>query len=241
MSPAGTKVGQGETHVDWQGPSVSLSGQLPPAVPLGQDVPLTLNVSNKGQVECQEITLREPLPEGLQYVRSDPPAIVEGNQLIWTLPALAGGRGHTVQAVFRSTRPGPVNMTASLRTFEGLTEQAKATTQITIPQLAVKVVASETGIVGIPVHYDITVSNPGNAAAANVQLVSDFDPGLEHDSKANPLKQALGSIGPGESKVVTLALTPRQTGALRQSCPCRCRRQPDGGHTALGRRQAAPS
>lgn len=211
-APAGTIVGQGETQVDWQGPQISLSNTAPPTAPVGSDLPLTLNVSNTGQVACQEITLREPLPEGVQLVRSNPPAIVDGNQLVWTLPALPGGKGHTVQAVLRSNKPGPVVLTASARTHEGLTEQTKATTEITVPQLAVKVVAAEVGIVGVPLRYDITVSNPGNGPAPNVQVVSDFDTGLEHDSKANPLRFTLGPLQAGESKVVPLALTPRQAG-----------------------------
>lgn len=207
-------VGQGETRVDWQGPQISLTNTVPPAVPLGQEVPVTLNVSNTGQVECQEITLRDVVPEGLQFVRSDPPAIVEGNQLIWTLPALPAGRGHTVQAVFKSARPGPFQLTSSVRTHEGLSEAAKASTEVTVPKLALAVAAPETGVLGVPVRYDITVSNPGTGAAGNVLLVADFDAGLEHDTRANPLRLPVGALAPGESRVVALTLTPRQAGTL---------------------------
>jgi uncharacterized repeat protein (TIGR01451 family) len=212
--PAGTAlvIGKGETHMDWQGPQLSLSGTAPPAVPLGSEVAITLAVNNKGQVEAPEMTLRDVVPEGLQFVRAEPPAAQDGNQLIWTLPSLPGGRGHSVQAVFRGTRPGPVSSTATVMTRDGLRDEARATTQVTVPQLAVKVSGPDSAFVDVPVKTEILVSNPGSGTATNVVLTADFDATLEHESKANPLKLPVGTLAAGESKTVPLTLTPRQPG-----------------------------
>jgi uncharacterized repeat protein (TIGR01451 family) len=213
-SSAGIIIGRGETRKEWQGPQVSMKKTVPPAVALGQEVPFTITISNSGVIESQEMTVRDAIPDGLQYLHSEPPATVEGNQLIWTLSGLKGGQVHTLQAAFRASKPGPITNTASLVTRDGLRDEQQATTQITVPQLGVKETGPATGILGVPVTFQITVTNPGNGPATNVLLVDDFDKGLQHDTHANPIKLPIGNLGPGETKTVPLTLTPAQAGRL---------------------------
>ena len=191
-----------------------LNKTVPPVVNLGQEVPYTITVNNTGQVESQEMEVRDVVPPTLKYLKSDPPASVDGKQLVWTLSGLPGGQTHTIQVVFRSTQPGPVNNTANVVTRDGLKDEKTATTQITVPQLAVKKTGPATGIVGQPINYDITVSNPGSGIATNVMLTDDFDPGLEHVTKVSKVKLPIGNLAPGESKIVQLTLTAKQAGRL---------------------------
>jgi uncharacterized repeat protein (TIGR01451 family) len=213
-SGAGIVVGRGETRVDWQAPQISVNTSAPPAAPVGQEVSFTLTVSNTGQLETKEITLRDALPDGMTYVRSDPPATVDGNQLIWTLTALPGGQTHSIQLVCRPGRAGPVTQRAVATTGDGLRAENNASTQITLPQLTVKIDGPAAGFVGVPVAYTLTVTNPGTGPATNVVLSDDFDGGLEHETRSNPVKKTIGTLAPGESKTEKLLLTPRQVGRL---------------------------
>jgi uncharacterized repeat protein (TIGR01451 family) len=158
------------------------------------------------------MTVRDSVPDGVQYVRSDPPATVDGNQLIWTLAPLAGGRSHSLQAVVRTTKPGPVTNTAVVQTRDGLRAEHQATTEVTVPQIGVQIKAPESAVLGSPLTYEIAVTNPGNGPATNVVLVDDFDGGLEHDTRANPLRMPVGVLAPGETKTIPLTLTARQAG-----------------------------
>ncbi len=90
-SGSGIIIGRGETTKEWLAPSVSLSKTGPAAVAVGQEAPYTITVSNNGKVETQAVTVRDTPPEGLEYIRSDPPAVTEGNQLAWTLAPLRAG------------------------------------------------------------------------------------------------------------------------------------------------------
>jgi uncharacterized repeat protein (TIGR01451 family) len=186
----------------------------PPAAPLGLEVPFTITVTNTGRVETQSMTVRSAVPEGLQYLRSDPPAVADGNQLAWTLGALQGGQSHNIQVVYRSTRLGAVTNCANVATAEGLRAENCATTQITAPQLKVSKTGPTNGTVGLPITYQITVTNPGSGPAANVVLSDQFDAGLEHESRANPVEMKIGTLAANESRTVSLALTPRQAGRL---------------------------
>jgi uncharacterized repeat protein (TIGR01451 family) len=215
-SGSGIVIHRGETQVTWEAPRVGLSHVAPPTTPLGQEATFALTVANTGRVQSQEITLRSAIPEGAQYVRAEPaPALIEGNrQLVWMLPGLAAGGSHRVNVVFRGAQPGPIVSTASMVTRDGQRDEQTATTQITLARLDVRMSGPEMAMVGAPLEYQIEIRNSGDAPIASVLLTDDFDAGLEHESRANPIKKTLGPIAPGETATVKLALTPRQPGKL---------------------------
>jgi uncharacterized repeat protein (TIGR01451 family) len=99
-------------------------------------------------------------------------------------------------------------------TVEGLRAESCATTQITAPQLTIAMTGPATAVVGAPINYTITLTNPGNGPATNVILSDAFDAGLEHEQKTNPVELRIGTLAPGETKTVPLILTPRQPGRL---------------------------
>jgi uncharacterized repeat protein (TIGR01451 family) len=213
-SGAGIVIGRGETTKEWQAPRVVLNHVGPASVAVGQEMAYTITVANSGQVETQAMTVRGAIPETLQYVRSEPPATVEGPQLTWTLGALGPGQAHTLRTFFRTTRVGEITNCASVVTVEGLRDQKCVTTQVTAPSLKLALTGPAGAAVGAPITYQIAVTNAGTGPATNVGLNARFDPALEHDTKANPLELPLGTLGPGETKNVPLVLTARQPGRL---------------------------
>ena len=213
-SGVGIVIARGETHMDWLAPAVSLTLNGPQTAGLGQEVPYTLTVTNSGKIEARSMTVTDSIPESFVYVRSQPPAIVDGRQLTWTFGRLPPGQAHIVQAVFKATRVGPVTDVASVVTEEGLKDQREVTTQITAPALKVSMTGPATGVVGVPIDYQVTVTNPGNGALTNVVLNATYDPALEAVQNAKTLTLALGKLEPGESKNIPLTLTPRQPGRL---------------------------
>jgi uncharacterized repeat protein (TIGR01451 family) len=216
-SGVGIIIGRGETSKEWQAGQVSLTLNAPATTAVNQELPLTLSIVNPGQVEVQALTIRYMLPDGVEFVRSNPRATREGNQLIWTIGLLPGGGTETLQVVLRAPRAGPVTNCASVTTLEGLRDEKCVTTQVTVPQIAeLNVALSEPAgaAIGVPVTFQIMASNPGTAPASNVLLSAAFDLGLEHDTHANPVELPLGTLGPGDSKTVPLVLTPRREGQL---------------------------
>jgi uncharacterized repeat protein (TIGR01451 family) len=213
-SGAGIIIGRAETTKEWLAPAIVLTKTGPPTAGMGQEVAYSITVSNNGRVETAGQTLRDPVPEGLQYVRSDPPAVLDVNTLAWTLGPLAAGQVHTVQAVFRAQRLGSVTNCANVVTVEGQRAESCATTQITTPQLAATIAGPAAGVIGVPVTLQINVTNPGTGPATNVVLSAQFDSGFEHESKANPVELKVGTLNAGETRTVPLTLTARQAGRL---------------------------
>src|SRR5262249_35511999 len=71
-SGSGIVIGRGETTVEWQAPRISLAVTGPPTAGVNQEITYTFTVTNTGTVETQAMTLRNPVPPDLQFVRSVP-------------------------------------------------------------------------------------------------------------------------------------------------------------------------
>lgn len=219
-SGAGIPIAKGETTVEWLAPSVALTHTGPPGAALGQEAAFSTTILNNGKVESRSMTVTSVIPDGLQYLRSTPPAFTDGKLLTWALGTLPPGQTHSIQAVYRTLKPGPITSCASVQTEEGYKDEKCFTTQVTAPGLKMTITAPPTGTVNAPIDYQITLTNTGGTMVENLVLTAQFDPVLEHVSKANPLQltkqgePSLASLPPGQARTVILTLTPRQAGRL---------------------------
>ncbi|HEX5271509.1 MAG TPA: hypothetical protein VFW33_13525 [Gemmataceae bacterium] len=231
---AGLVLAHAETTVSWQAPVVSLDVIAPPTAVVGQDLTYIVVLNNAGQVESRGMTVRAGIPDGTQYVRSDPPALTENGGLVWTVGELTGRQARSLTATFHTTRLGLVTNKVRVQTAEGLVGEKTVTTDVTqAPRAALKlgVEAPAAAAVGAPVAYKITVSNPGTGPATGVVLNAKFDAALEHESKLNPVESKVGTLAPGESRTIGLTLTARQAGTLGNVVTARA----DGGLTETAR------
>jgi hypothetical protein len=213
-SGAGVPIAKGETSIEWLAPNVQLQHTGPGLALLGEDVAYDTKIVNAGRIESRSQTLVVPIPDGLQYVRSNPPAFVEGKQLVWALGILPSGGAHNVQAIFRSLRAGAVTCCAQMQTEEGQKDEKCVTTQITSAALKVSVTGPATGLVGTPINYQISVANPGGAPLTKVLLNAKFDPGLESPDGLRELTTSVDNLAPGETRIVPLTAIPRAAGRL---------------------------
>lgn len=220
---AGVPIVSGETSIDWLAPNVQLNHAGPATAALGQNVVYFTTVKNEGRIDSQLIEITMPIPDGLDFVGSNPPVEPRNGMLTFPFGALGVGQVFTVQTTFKSKRPGLVKSVALMRTGEGATDQKEVNTTITTPGLKAEIQAPATGIVGVPVAYTIRISNPGSGDLDDVSLIFDFDLGLESDLIKNPtndpkltrLTNTIAKIAAGGHKDENLVLTPRQAGALR--------------------------
>jgi uncharacterized repeat protein (TIGR01451 family) len=213
-SGVGLVLARGETTMEWLAPAAALTINVPQTAGLGQEVAYTITVTNTGKLESRSMTVTNPVPDGYVYLHSQPPAFQDGKQLTWTLGRLPPGQAHTVQAVFKAVRVGQVTNIASVVTEEGIKDIRQVTTQITAPALKVSMTGPAAGVAGVPINYQVTVTNPGDGTVTNVLLNAQYDPGLEAPQNAKTLTLALGNLAPGDSKNIPLTLTPRQPGRL---------------------------
>jgi len=230
-------IEQGEAVIDWEAPAVSLESTLPAKVAVDQDVPCTIAVRNTGGVAAQTLTVVTQLPPEAVEVRADPPAIQEGNKLIWTLTQLEGKSQRNLQLAFRMNRIGPLKAQASVTTGEGQHDEKTLTAEVLAkprPELKLTVVGQGAGlgvvqegqpVAGVPAAWQLTIANTGAAPAGNVALKVELD-GLEHESGRNPVLMTIGTIPAGESRITNLALIPRRLGRVQAKVTALADEQP---------------
>lgn len=225
----GIIIGRGETTIEWLAPSVTVDKQGPPAVAVGQVFSYTITVTNTGRTGTEPLTIRDAFPDGLTPVSQNPPATREGNNLIWTIAPVGPGSSASVQASFRADRNGSFTNLARVVTANGLLGEASAVTTAAAPGLSLKMSGPPTGVVGVPITYQISVTNTGSGPASNVVVQDEFDEGLTHQSGEKRLLE----VGPltlnaGQTQSFSLVLTPEREGTLVN----RARAVADGGLSA---------
>jgi uncharacterized membrane protein len=92
--------------------------------------------------------------------------------------------------------------------MEGRLLDAKLKISLTGPKNAVQ---------GTPVVLNVRIKNTGKVPLKNMFLEAQFDDGLEHETKANPLRLNIGQLELQESKTHPLILTPVRTGRFKIS------------------------
>lgn len=214
-SAPGIVIGRVETTVSWQAPALALTVDGPETLALNAEGNYAFIVSNTGTVPLRSMTVRHLLPEGSQHVRSDPPANVEGNQLVWTLGELLGGQKRRLNLTLKQMSAVRTDHRVSVVSEEGLRDEKTFTTLGTQPALKVALTGPASGAVGAVVPYRITLTNTGSGPATNIILRATLDEGLEAETKTNPIELRLDEpLLPGTPREIPLTLMARKAGAL---------------------------
>lgn len=212
----GVVLGKGESRIDWLAPELTVKLQGPPTTPIGRQAPYLITVKNEGRIASEPFTVRSAIPVGYEPVTTDPPALKEGDQLIWTLAALPGEQSRDLKVTYRASQVGTIRPRVILLSSGAQPIEDAVTTEITQSDLKLAINAPKTAAVGMPLDVSIRVSNPGTAPAERVVIQAAYDSGLEHERRANPIEMELSQpIAPGKSRDIKLPLIARKAGALK--------------------------
>lgn len=155
----------------------------------------------------QPATVMQPVPDGVQLLRTDPPARLVGRDLVWNVTPGTG----TVTAEYRPARLGAVPLTATI----GDSAPTHKTVQVGIVRLDLRVMGPLSAVVGSTATFEARVSNTGQLPASQVLLHAEFDPGLDHPSAGRSVDLPLGQLAPGEVRTMTVTVGVRSPGRLR--------------------------
>lgn len=168
---------------------------------LGEEYPLDFDV--QACVDVCDVTVTTYLPEGVSFVKSDPPARVEGRKLAWDIGPLSKGECRPARVWLKCECEGPLCAcfcaTATPVRFCALL-CAK-------PILTCEKCGPEQVCPGEAVHYVITVSNRGSCTAEDVVVTDNVPAELEHSSCQRTLVYKIGNLAPCETKRVQVCLT----------------------------------
>lgn len=163
---------------------------------LGQSYTSEVNVTSVS--DTGNVVIATQLPNGAQYLRSEPAAQVNGNSISWQFAKMKKNESKKLKVWLKPTREGQYGLcfTASaLPLYCVATEVGK-------PALTIKKTGPATADLGSNVSYNIVVKNTGTAVARNVVVTDNVPQGLVHAGGKQTLTFNVGDMQPGASKTI---------------------------------------
>ncbi len=201
------------------GVSVNVLG--PSSMYLNQEATLKLIVRNTGKSDALNVTVTDELPEGLQFVTSQPEATRLGDALTWPIGLLPAGSDRLITLRVRPTKPGSFEHGATVKILTG----SKSRTRVLQPKLKVDLVSTPTPgkvLKGQSVEFKVSVTNTGDGPARNVAIQAKLTPGLRHETAPRGDEQMMYEItipviGPGRTETLDPLVADALIGG-EQSC-----------------------
>ena len=218
----------GKTTKTWLAPSIAIKKTAPARAVVGQKFQYAIAVGNPSQVAANNVVVTDVLPDGIQYVASNPAATVAGQKLSWSLGTLAPGGKKGLSVTVQATKTGKFNNCANVTASDSLKGESCAETVITKPSLALKKEAPAEVILCDQIAYVLTVSNPGDAPAQNVKITDNLPAGIQAVDGRQTVTIDVGTLAPKQAKAFKLMAKASKTGTYTNTATA----SGDGGLTA---------
>ena len=194
-------------------PQLAIDVSTPEQVLMGEQVTMTIKVTNPGTGTATGIVISETIPEQLEH-----PA---GSELEYEVGDLKPGESRQVELSMGTVKAGQVVNMLVARGEGQLQAEQRAEFTVVAPQLEVSMQGPKRRYLERQATYTVTVSNPGTAPAKEVQLVTHLPKGLkfveannsgEYDPVTNSVHWVLEELPAKESGQVTLTALPIEAG-----------------------------
>jgi uncharacterized repeat protein (TIGR01451 family) len=210
LLPGGRVVCAGQDPQDPPVPVVVLSVRVPATTSAGQELVYHLCVENCSAAAAHHVVVRNPLPAGASFVRSDPQPSAREPELLWTLGTLDPGQCRDIVLVLAPTGKEDIKNCARVQFEHGQCVR----TRIARAELKLQKSGPSQGVLYDALSYRLTVTNTGEAQATGVKVTDTLPAGLEAVGGKNPLTWDIGTLGPGESKTVEYQAAAKASGRL---------------------------
>jgi len=158
-------------------PELVVETTAPPRVLIGEEITITIKVSNPGSGVASGVVLEEHIPPGLQH-----PA---GSDLEYEVGDLPPGESRKLELTMVASRPGPVTNVLAVRGEGNLRAEHRLDLEVTAPQLDVAMAGPKRRYLERKATYRLSIRNPGTASAEQVELVAYLPSGLQFVSANN--------------------------------------------------------
>ena len=178
---------------------------MPREATLGGEFAADLSLT--AQACAGNVVVRDLIPDNASYVRSEPAATVEGNQLIWKIGDMDAGQTINAKIWFKATKEGTIVNCATV----SADPRVCGATLIVNP--AIQLTKSEPKDVSVcdPIPVTLVVKNTGSSQLTGVKVTDSLPAGLTSDGKSSLVFDA-GTLAPGESKEFKFNATAARTG-----------------------------
>ena len=172
----------------------------------------TLDIQNTGQTPLANLKVTDILPEGLDFLTSQPSTKGE-NPLTWTLDKLEPQQVRRIEYQVAAKKPGTYDTKASVSIAGGSKREASWKTVVSEPKLDLILAGPDFRAVDRPATFHITVTNDSNTTAQNVRLSTKMAQGVTFLAASSGGREFqgearwdLGILQPGQRRSVNFVV-----------------------------------
>ncbi|HOW67199.1 MAG TPA: hypothetical protein P5186_17060 [Candidatus Paceibacterota bacterium] len=185
---------------------VQLAKQMPKEAFLGQTFEYQLTLTARDCIG--NVAVADRIPSGASYVKSDPAAQIEGDNLVWRISAMDPGQSATLRVWLKAEKEGVLGSCATVTADP----RVCASTTVGKPSLTIDKTGPQTAVLGSTVDYAILVANNGSALTRGVAVTDHVPDGLESADGRKRIVFEVGDLAPGQSKTLTVPLKATKRG-----------------------------
>ena len=182
--------------------AVTLKWNKVSEINVGQNCQMELVVQNNGQQPVHDVTVQGYFDSGVRFLKeTNPVPLVKSSNMMWMLGSMQPGDTRKINIQFVPMKRGELPASAFVRYTSGVATKMN----VYEPLLEVALTGPSEVQLGDPASQIIAVTNPGTGVAQNVDIKALIPPGLEHPA-GKQLEMSIGSLNPGETRQIRLAL-----------------------------------
>jgi uncharacterized repeat protein (TIGR01451 family) len=194
-------------------PQLALEKTGPATAVVGDKVPFTIKVSNTGTGPVAGVVVHDTLPPELQH-----PA---GGEIEADVGTLGPGETKTIRLEPTAIKAGRIVNEAVATSEDGQRATARAEVQLLEAALVLRKTGPREALIGHELDHRLEVVNPGQVPATNVTLTDVLPEGLDfvsasdggtYDAGKRECSWALGTLEPGQTRGVSIAIRARAPG-----------------------------
>jgi uncharacterized repeat protein (TIGR01451 family) len=194
-------------------PQIKIEVAGPENVMVGEEAVLAITVSNPGSGEATGVILEADVPTNLKH-----PA---GTELEFDVGTLKPNESRRLELSFTAAKAGPASPTLIARAAGVPAVEQAAQFEIVAPKLEIGFEGPKRRFLDRKSPYVVTVSNPGTAAAKDVEVVAYLPRGMKfveannhgtYDASQHAVYWSLAELPPQRSGDVQLTTVPVEAG-----------------------------
>ncbi|MEZ6004643.1 MAG: hypothetical protein R3F33_10715 [Planctomycetota bacterium] len=194
---------------------------------LGSPGKIEYTVKNVGQTVAKDVKVSQPMPKGMEMVRSSIPAEMADGVATWNLGDLAAGESKSMTVHLMPSETGSMELLAMAKASKGAQVQASLTAALEgLAALHFAVEDLQDPVpVGESVTYNVKVHNQGTAAGNHIAVEITLDEGMQLVRAAGPTNgraegnkivfSALDTLEPDATATWRLVIQSSQAGDRR--------------------------
>lgn len=201
--PTGELLAIRSVTKEWISPKITIQKTGPEEGILKEKVVYTINISNPGQADANDVVVKDTLPAGLAYLEATPaPSNVEEKILTWNIGVLAKDATQIITLVTRAEEVGTQTNTVTVTSREAAPRTGMAVTVIGAPELYLIKEGPAELRKGQIANYTVTLKNNGNAIARDVFIRDSVPSGMKYKNftTGTTIRWNIGELGKGESR-----------------------------------------